>query len=111
VEIAQQNNNFIADCLMLMRSNAFVCNSEGFCEVPVVGPYMIATFVIIGFVILVFIIVISVVASKNKKNRQKRKNREASKSERKIEMQPLRSAEVPPSGTRVIFLNIRKMTT
>jgi large-conductance mechanosensitive channel len=54
---------------------------------------MIATFVIIGFVILVFIIVISVVASKNKKNRQKRKNREAAKSERKIEMQPLRAAE------------------
>ena len=85
------------DCLMLFRSNAFTCNSEGVCEVPVVGPYMIATFVIIGFVILVFIIVISVVASKNKKNRQKRKNREAAKSERKIEMQPLRAAEQPPS--------------
>jgi hypothetical protein len=82
------------DCLMLFRSNAFTCNSDGVCEVPVVGPYMIATFVIIGFVILVFIIVISVVASKNKKNRQKRKNREAAKSERKIEMQPLRGAEV-----------------
>jgi len=81
------------DCLVLFRSNAFVCNSEGACEVPIVGPYMIATFVIIGFVILVFIIVISVVASKNKKNRQKRKNREAAKSERKIEMQPLRAAE------------------
>lgn len=86
------------DCLMLFRSNAFVCNSEGACEVPIVGPYMIATIVIIGFVILVFIIVISVVASKNKKNRQKRKNREAAKSERKIEMQPLRAAEQQPAA-------------
>lgn len=87
---------------MLFRSNAFVCNSEGACEVPIVGPYMIATFVIIGFVILVFIIVISVVASKNKKNRQKRKNREAAKSERKIEMQPLRAAE-QQAGTLEFF--------
>jgi predicted membrane protein len=87
---------------VLFRSNAFVCNSEGACEVPIVGPYMIATFVIIGFVILVFIIVISVVASKNKKNRQKRKNREAAKSERKIEMQPLRAAE-QQAGTLEFF--------
>lgn len=84
---------------MLFRSNAFVCNSEGACEVPIVGPYMIATFVIIGFVILVFIIVISVVASKNKKNRQKRKNREAAKSERKMETQPLRAADPEAAGT------------
>jgi hypothetical protein len=87
------------DCLVLMRSNAFTCNSDGVCEVPVVGPYMIATFVIIGFVILVFIIVISVVASKNKKNRQKRKNREAAKSDRKQEMLPLTSrAEQQPAS-------------
>lgn len=64
---------------------------------------MIATFVIIGFVILVFIIVISVVASKNKKNRQKRKNREAAKNDRKVEMQPLRAAEQQPASGTLIF--------
>lgn len=90
------------DCLMLTRSNAFVCNSNGVCEVPIIGPYMIATFVIIGFVILVFIIVISVVASKNKKNRQKRKSREAAKSDRKQEMQPLRAAEQQPASDHAV---------